>query len=180
MIAALGLWLVWRGVRGLQRQGHTPAYVGQGHDHTPAHGEHGHDHTHAHGGHDHDHSSHVHGPQCDHAHGPTLEEVENISGWRDGVALVVGIAMRPCSGALFVLILTWQLGIAAAGIIGAFVMGLGTGLVTVTVALMAVWAREGVFASLGGGRVARAVPVLELLAGGVIALAALGLFWQAL
>ena len=35
---------------------------------------------------------------------PTVEEVERISGWRDGLALVAGIALRPCSGALFVLV----------------------------------------------------------------------------
>lgn len=83
--------------------------------------------------------------------------------------------MRPCSGALFVLVVTWQIGIATAGIVGAFVMGAGTALVTVGVALLAVWAREGALAGLGGGRIARALPVLELSAGAVLAVAALGL-----
>jgi nickel/cobalt transporter (NicO) family protein len=99
---------------------------------------------------------------------------------RDGLALVAGIALRPCSGALFVLILTWQLGIAVAGVVGAFVMGLGTAAVTIAVAVMAVWAREGTLAALPQGRVARAVPVLELALGGVIAVAALGLLAQSL
>ena len=99
----------------------------------------------------------------------------SISTFRDGVALVAGIAVRPCSGALFVLILTWQFGIAMAGVVGAFVMGFGTALVTVGVAVLAVWAREGAFAALPGGRIARAVPFVELALGGVIAVAALGL-----
>ena len=73
------------------------------------------------------------------------------------------------------LILTWQLGIAMAGVIGAFVMGFGTALVTVGVALLAVWAREGAFAGLGGGRVPRVIPLVELAVGGVIFVAALGL-----
>ena len=108
-----------------------------------------------------------------------------VRGWRDAALLVGGIALRPCSGALFVLVLTWQLGIAAAGVIGAFVMGAGTAAVTVAVAALAVWAREGVLEGLhrrllprtapGGGRWARTVPVLELAVGGTIALAALGL-----
>ena len=161
MIAGLGLWLVWRGIAGLRRQRDAAARA-LVHDH-------GHDHGHGEDG------GHVHGPGCGHAHGPTLEEVQRLTGWRDALALVAGIAIRPCSGALFVLVLTWQLGIAVAGIVGAFVMGLGTALVTVAVAALSVWAREGVLAGLGGGRMARALPVIELAVGGVIAIAALGL-----
>jgi nickel/cobalt transporter (NicO) family protein len=77
-----------------------------------------------------------------------------------------------------VLILTWQLGIALAGIIGAVVMGLGTALVTVAAAILAVLAREGAFSTLAGGRLGRAVPVAELTVGLVMAAAALGLLWQ--
>jgi nickel/cobalt transporter (NicO) family protein len=179
MIAGLGLWLVWRGVGGLRRQAadgsgrQAAAPVVQGHGH--------HHHAHHHHGHHHDHGDgHVHGPECGHAHGPTIAEVAEVRSFRDGLALVAGIALRPCSGALFVLILTWQLGIAMAGVIGAFVMGLGTAAVTIAVAVMAVWAREGAFAALPQGRVARAVPVVELALGGVIAVAALGLLVQGL
>lgn len=185
MIAGLGLWLVWRGLRGLRTwqvartdggRGHNPAsHRHDGHDHGNDH-KHAHDHNH---GHDHAHShhshDHVHGPECSHAHGPTLEQVAEVKGWRDGVALVAGIAMRPCSGALFVLILTWQLGVALAGIVGAFVMGLGTALVTGGAAVLSVWAREGALLGLGGPRVARLMPLVELAVGAVIALAAIGL-----
>ena len=180
MIAGLGLWLVWRGVRGLRAFAMVAPEPAQGHahkhEHSHAHDQsHGQEHSHGHEhGHGHD-PHHIHGPDCGHAHGPSLAQVESVAGWRDAALLVGGIALRPCSGALFVLVLTWQLGIAIAGVLGAFVMGLGTGLVTVTVALMAVWAREGVLVGLGGGRLARAVPVLELAVGAVIMVAALGL-----
>lgn len=170
LIAGLGLWLVWSGLAGLRRQVHAKA---NSHGH-----QHGHDHGHGHGhshGHSHGHHHHDHGPECTHSHGPSLEEAERISGWRDGLALVAGIAMRPCSGALFVLVLTWQLGIAVAGVAGAFVMGLGTALVTVAAALLAVWAREGAFVGLGLGGVARAMPVIQLAVGVAIAVAAGGL-----
>ncbi|MDM7933433.1 hypothetical protein [Tabrizicola sp.] len=170
MIAGLGLWLVWRGAHGVQRLRVMAAHGRSGHD--------PHDHGHAHN-HDHEHCA-----TCGHAHGPTLEQVSSLTGWRDAVAMVAGIAMRPCSGALFVLILTWQLGIALAGVIGAFVMGLGTALVTAGVAALAVWAREGALAGLGAGkggaRMARALPVIELTVGGVIAAAAFGLLAQSL
>ncbi|MES2541385.1 MAG: hypothetical protein V4583_12500 [Pseudomonadota bacterium] len=169
MIAGLGLWLVWRGVAGLRRQAHAKASA------------HGHQHGHDHGqGHGHGHGQHDHGPECNHAHGPTVDEVERVGSFRDGLALVAGIAMRPCSGALFVLVLTWQLGIAAAGVAGAFVMGLGTALVTVAAALLAVWAREGALSGLGSGGVARAMPLVQLAVGAVIAIAAGGLLIQAL
>lgn len=155
LIAGLGLWLVWRGARGLMR----PAAPDGAADHH----------------HHHDHDHHDHGPQCTHAHGPTLAEVEAIGSWRDAAALVAGIAIRPCSGALFILIITFQLGIALAGVVGALVMGLGTALVTAGAALMAVWAREGALSGLGLARFAAVLPMVELFVGAVIALAALGL-----
>ena len=160
MIAGLGLWLVWRGVRGLART--TQADAAGGHDH-----DHHHDHHHD--------PHHVHGPECTHAHGPTLDQVEAVGGWRDAAALIAGIALRPCSGALFVLIITFQFGIALAGVVGALVMGLGTALVTVAAALIAVWAREGALTGLGLGRFAGALPVIELAVGAIIAFAATGL-----
>jgi nickel/cobalt transporter (NicO) family protein len=55
------------------------------------------------------------------------------------------------------------------------VMGLGTALVTAGAALVAVWAREGALAGLGLGRFARALPVIELCVGAVIAFTAIGL-----
>ena len=183
MIAGLGLWLVWRGLRGLrawQAPGVSGAAQTRAGSNAPtprlAHAhDHAQDHDHAHA-HDHHHADdHVHGPHCGHAHGPTLEQVAELSGWRDAVALVAGIAMRPCSGALFVLVLTWQLGVALAGVVGAFVMGLGTALVTGGAAALSVWAREGALLELGGGRAARLMPLVELAIGAVIALAAIGL-----
>ena len=154
-IAALGLWMAWRGLRALRQ---TAPDRDQGH----------HDHPH-----DHDAS-------CGHAHGPTLQEVAGLRGWRDTASLIGGIAVRPCSGALFLLVLTWQLGIGAAGIAAAFAMGLGTAVVTVAVAVLAVGAREGALANIGSGRIARALPVLELAAGTVVAAVALSLLRSSL
>jgi nickel/cobalt transporter (NicO) family protein len=143
-ILLLGLWLVWRGVARLLRQGHA-----------------------AKGHHD-----HVHDEHCGHAHGPTMDDAARVTSLRDGLGLIAGIAMRPCTGALFLLILTWAMGIFASGVAGVLAMGAGTASVTVGVAMFAVWAREGALASLPGGRIAAALPVLELGAGLVVALVA--------
>jgi nickel/cobalt transporter (NicO) family protein len=143
LVGMVGVWLVWRGLRGLVAQPN--------------------------------HHDHVHDDTCNHAHAPTPQDMARLTGWRDTAALIAGIAIRPCSGALFLLILTWQMGIAAAGIAGTFAMGAGTASVTITVALFSVWAREGALAALPTSRIARALPMLELLAGAVIALVALQL-----
>ncbi len=151
-ILLLGLWLVWRGAGKLLRQ--RPSAV------APAEADHVHD------------PHHVHDDHCGHAHGPSLHQVESVSGPRDALALIAGIAIRPCTGALFLLILTWQMGIFGSGIAGVLAMGLGTASVTVAVAGMAVWAREGALASLPGARIAAVLPMLELGAGLVVAVVA--------
>lgn len=161
-IGAIGLWLVWRGARGIGRQ----VRGRQGQD------GHGHDHGHGHDGHDHGHGE---GCGCGHAHGPDAARVAQARGWREMTALVAGVAVRPCSGALFLLVLTFQMGIGAAGVAGAFAMGLGVAVVTVAVAVLAVWSREGALAGLGEARVWRVLPVVEIAAGLVIATFAAGM-----
>lgn len=159
-VALVGLWLVWRGGRALLSR------------RTLAQEDHAHQH------HDHHHAGAC--SVCGHRHGPTPDELAALSGWRDALLLIGGIALRPCSGALFLLILTWQMGIAAAGIAGAYAMGLGTAMVTLTVAGLSVWAREGALAALPRARTARALlPAVELAAGALIAATALALLASA-
>ncbi|GLS85933.1 hypothetical protein GCM10010873_09070 [Cypionkella aquatica] len=164
-IAAVGLWLASRGLRSIWRQSRPAPHQNAAHQNAPHHH------------HDHHHDETC---GCGHSHGPSLAEVASATTWRDRAALIAGVAMRPCSGALFLLILTWQLGIALAGIAGAFAMGLGTALVTVGVAIMAVWAREGALANLPFDRAASVLPWVEVIAGCTIALVALTLLVQPL
>ena len=104
----------------------------------------------------------------------------NLTGWRDVVALIAGIAMRPCFGALFLLILTWQFGIGMAGVAGVLAMRIGTAIVTVTVAGVAAVVREGALASLSGQSMIRILPWFEVFAGGLITVIALSLLAQVL
>lgn len=181
-VAGVGLWLVWRGLRGLSRRlrpvpASAPAHTYHHHDHPhdAQHDHHGHQHApHAHA-HPHGHPHHVHDETCTHAHGPTLEQAAAVTTWREAAALIGGIAIRPCSGALFLLIVTWQMGIGAAGIAGAYAMGFGTALVTLGVAALSVMAREGALATVAPGRLALAIPVLELVVGATVVVLSLTL-----
>lgn len=188
-IALIGAWLVLRGARKLarSRQAHAPHDHDHGHDHHHDH-HHGHDHHHDHGHdhHHHDHDHHHHSDDevcesCGHRHGPSLDEIEQIDSPRAALALIAGIAARPCTGAIFVLIITWQMGIPLIGIAGAFAMALGTASVTIAVGLAAIGFRGGLSGALAGSAVlARVMPLIEIAAGLSVALIALGLLLRAL
>lgn len=176
VIALIGAVLIWRGGRLLWSNfAAAPAVAGHDHHHSHSHDHHHHDHDHHH----HEGHSHAHGDSCGcgHRHGPTVEEVENLRGWRDAVALVAGIAIRPCTGAVMVLVIAWQTGLHLLGLGAVFAMALGTGAFTAMVALASVSVREASF-SLSGNAAARLsyiAPALQLGAGGLILIFALGL-----
>nr|WP_170539133.1 hypothetical protein [Ruegeria arenilitoris] len=166
-IAAIGVWLVLRSLRSFARRGRADSAL---HDH-----HHHHDH-----GHHHHHDGEV-CSDCGHRHGPTAEEVAQVGSLREALILIAGIAARPCTGALFVLILTWQMGIAMVGIAGAFAMALGTATVTTLVGWTSFGLRGGLLASASATRFAAVLaPTIELVAGLLIAVIAGGLLLRAL
>ncbi|MDU8912017.1 hypothetical protein [Aestuariicoccus sp. MJ-SS9] len=138
-IGAIGLYLIWRGLRRLIRDLRHPV-ADDGTCRT-----------------------------CGHAHGPTLDEAEKVTSLRDAAALVGAIALRPCTGALFLLILTWRMDIWGAGVLGALAMGLGTATITIAVALASALLREGALTRVATGPAAlRAMGVIEAAAGALI------------
>ncbi|MEX3316378.1 nickel/cobalt transporter [Sulfitobacter sp. PS-8MA] len=118
---------------------------------------------------------------CGHAHGPSIEAVQQAGNLRDALLLIGGIAMRPCTGALFVLVITWHMGIGGVGVLGAFAMALGTGLVTIATGLAATGLRAGLLGGFSGSpRLAQAAALAELTAGMTVVVLASGLLLRAL
>ncbi len=147
-ICAIGAWLALRGASRLWSNWPVP-------DHHHDHGEDGVCST------------------CGHAHAPTPEQVKKVHSLRDALMLIGAIAIRPCTGALFLLILSVSMGIQAAGILGTFAMGLGTASVTLAAAIGAVTFREGALARFANGpHTARIAGVIETGAGLIIAILA--------
>jgi nickel/cobalt transporter (NicO) family protein len=95
---------------------------------------------------------------CGHAHAPEPSELGGAGGWRRGTAAVVAIGLRPCSGAILVLVFALAQGLFWVGAGSAFVMGLGTFITVATVATVTVVARDA------AGRLARARPGYGVLA----------------
>ncbi|MEM8976466.1 MAG: hypothetical protein AAGD43_30760 [Pseudomonadota bacterium] len=111
-------------------------------------------------------------------HGPSPSDAARLSSLRDTVVLVLSIAVRPCTGALFLLVIAWQMDIAAAGTAAVIVMGLGTAAMTGLVAVSSVAARTATYTSSGRlGVMTLAVPSLQLISGLVVVWFATSLLW---
>jgi len=185
LIAAFGARLVWtKGggfMRALQAKRPVLAVAAHPHDHghDHHHDEHGHDHhDHAHHGHAHA-DDHVHDEHCGHSHGPEPAELAGPGGWRRGFGAIFAVGIRPCSGAILVLVFALAQGLFWAGIAATFVMGLGTAITVATIAVIAVSAKDLArrlsSGSEGGG--ALIMRGLEFSAAGLVLLFGVGLLF---
>lgn len=110
---------------------------------------------------------------CGHAHAPSPQAIAAATNWRELASVILAIAIRPCSGAILLLVLTWQMNILAAGIAGAFAMAVGTACLTLLAAVMGTGLRRGAMAALGDSVALRAVAAgFELVAGMIVVLLA--------
>ena len=160
LIAAFGARLVWiKGggfIRALQmpRLAPAPAIALAGRDHAAGHGHDHHHHDHALLAHDHAHHhddhgddhhhdhDHVHDEHCGHSHGPTPDQLAGPGGWQRGLGAIFAVGIRPCSGAILVLVFALAQGLFWAGVAATFVMGLGTAITVATIAVIAVSAKD--------------------------------------
>jgi len=93
---------------------------------------------HCDGDHDHDH----HASAWSHAHGPEPAELGGADGWRRGLSAVMAVGLRPCSGAIIVLIFSLAQDLFWTGVGATLLMGLGTALTVALIATLAVSARR--------------------------------------
>ncbi|MEI7063023.1 nickel/cobalt transporter [Dickeya chrysanthemi] len=74
---------------------------------------------------------------CSHQHVPAADALNQCDGWRTRLMVVLAMGLRPCSGAILVLLFAKVLGVFFWGVISALTMALGTAL-TVSLLGMAV------------------------------------------
>jgi nickel/cobalt exporter len=156
LIVLIGLRLLWVKGRSFLHlwRGETPAHR---HDHEHHHGHaHGHHHAHDHAHHHHDHE-HEEASAWGHAHAPEPAELKGPRWLKRGLAAIVAVGLRPCSGAIIVLVFALAQGLFWIGVASTFVMGIGTAITVAAVASIAVGARG--FA----GRLAKSKPGAGLL-----------------
>jgi ABC-type nickel/cobalt efflux system permease component RcnA len=92
---------------------------------------------HAHYGHDHGDDAHEHG----HHHHHVVMADQTGGDWREQLGVVLSAGLRPCTGALLVLVFAFSQGIFLAGVVSAFLMGIGTAITVSALAVVAVSAK---------------------------------------
>jgi nickel/cobalt transporter (NicO) family protein len=152
LIMAIGLRLLWVKGRAFVKLLREKRDAGHAHPH-----DHGHDHDH---GHSHHHHSHHHEDEASawsHAHAPEPQDLSGRHWLKRGLTAVVAVGLRPCSGAIIVLVFALAQGLFWIGVASTFVMGLGTAITVAAIATLAVGAR-GL-----AGRLAEAKPGAGML-----------------
>jgi nickel/cobalt transporter (NicO) family protein len=84
---------------------------------------------------------HVHDENCGHAHAPTAAEMKGDWSWTRAFAMALAVGIRPCSGAILVLVASYTLGLFWAGVLSTLAMGLGVFITIATIASLAVYAK---------------------------------------
>ena len=169
LIALVGAWLLATQLIRLYRRWQDQRASASHAAHDQHHGEHGHhhhDHEHAHG---HQHHDHAEGEACNH-----IVDARELAGpfdWRKILAVVFSVGIRPCTGAILVLIFALTQGMFWAGVAATFAMALGTAITVAALATLALGSRE-LALKLGGrtGAFANALWTLCAIGGSTLIL----------
>lgn len=157
LVGVLGLLLCWRALKKLRALLRKPKFTAF----TPHHV----------------HDQHC---GCGHQHMPDPKQLERDEDWRARLVIVLSMGMRPCSGAIMVLLFSKVIGVFGWGVASALAMAAGTSITISSLALL-VHGFRTLAVKLSGNR----APVLWrqigwttlALAGGVILVAAAVIMW---
>ncbi|MGK9173305.1 nickel/cobalt transporter [Yokenella regensburgei] len=126
---------------------------------------------------------HVHHEQCGcgHQHLPTPQQLQQGDDWRARLVIVLSMGMRPCSGAIMVLLFSKVVGVFGWGVASAMAMAAGTALTISSLALL-VHSFRTLAVKLSGSKtpaVWKQVGWTTLaLAGGMVLIAAAVVMWM--
>ena len=89
-------------------------------------------------------ADHVHGPDCGcgHAHLPEAKDLKGDFTFAKAFSLAFAVGIRPCTGAILVLLFANGLGLYWAGIASTFAMALGTFITVSSIAAIAVYGKK--------------------------------------
>ncbi|CAO96062.1 nickel/cobalt transporter [Erwinia tasmaniensis] len=162
LVIGLGLWLCWRALRklALQRAAVPPSM--KINRILPAGKQHG-----AHCG-------------CGHQHVPDANRLAQAPGWQTKTMVVLSMGLRPCSGAIMMLLFSKVVGVWFWGVLSALVMAMGTALTVSAMALLVHLSRKlALRFSRDDSRTSWQIIVLNSLAllGGMVLVAVGALLW---
>lgn len=137
-------------------------------------------HHHSHHGHTHAHT-HVHGHHeencgCGHAHAPSPDMANKAAGGlKAAFAAILSVGLRPCTGALIVLVFALAQGLFWAGVLSALAMGVGTAITVTTLMFIAVGTRQATLSFAGSNAKMAGFMLNSVQLLGAIAVLVLGL-----
>jgi nickel/cobalt transporter (NicO) family protein len=158
LVALLGLFLAWRSGRRLLKRALS---------------------------HDHDHTATNRAAHCCRGHGPTVTDLAAPPSFRHFVVAVLSVGVRPCSGAVLVLVLAYAMHLVWAGVVAVLAMSVGTAITVSALAAVSVYARKSAIALAsqladGGRWLPRTLDAVAMLGGILIILLGLGLLHASL
>lgn len=128
LVAAVGAWLLWsKTLGGGHHHAHAGHHYGDGHDHH-------HDHHH--------HHDHGEAATCGHSHAPDPRLLAQPLTVSRAWAAILAVGIRPCSGAIIVLVFALSQQLLLAGIGSVLAMSLGTFITVSALAALAVSAKD--------------------------------------
>ena len=149
MVALIGLWLVISQLRKLIAHWTTAknSHRSHDHDHHDQNAELSHTHNHQDDEHRHEHAAHdhIHSDDCGcgHNHIPAAESLTDRDwSWKKALSIILAVGIRPCTGAIIVLVFSFVNGLYWAGIASTFAMAIGTAITISTLAVLAVGSKQ--------------------------------------